>query len=131
MIWVTARIKWIMALSGLATFSMIYAALVPKQAVTGLFGAQLSGPGAEIVVRNWGALIALMGAMLIYGAFAAAHRNFVLIVVGTSKLIFIGLVIGFGWELVGLQLGASLVFDAVFIALFAVYLWDQPSRSNG
>ena len=73
----------------------------------------------------------LRAGVLIYGAFAAAHRNFVLIVVATSKVIFIGLVIGFGWQFVGLQLGASLAVDAIFVTLYAAYLGNQLRRSNG
>jgi len=34
------------------------------------FGVALEGPVSEIVVRNWGALIGLVGAMLIYVAIA-------------------------------------------------------------
>lgn len=32
------------------------------------FGDELHGPVAEVVVRNWGVLIGLMGVMLTYGA---------------------------------------------------------------
>ena len=45
-----------------------------------MFGATLEGPLAEIVVRNWGILIALIGGMLIYGAFEPYSRRLVLIV---------------------------------------------------
>ena len=48
---------------------MVYAALAPQSALHSIFGSTLDGPLAEIVVRNWGALITLIGAMLIYGAF--------------------------------------------------------------
>jgi hypothetical protein len=60
------------------------------------FGDTLEGPLAEIVVRNWGALIALVGAMLIYGAYTPPVRRLVLSVAGLSKLVFIVLVLSQG-----------------------------------
>ena len=67
--WIVTKMKWIMLLSGVLTFTMVYAAVAPQAALRSTFGETLEGPLAEIVVRNWGALIALIGAMLIYGAF--------------------------------------------------------------
>lgn len=53
-------------------------------------------PLAEIVVRNWGVLIAIVGGMLIYGAFQPNVRRLVLTVAGASKLAFIVLILLFG-----------------------------------
>lgn len=50
------------------------------------FGDTLEGSVSEIVVRNWGALIGLVGAMLIYGAYHPATRPLVLAVAGISEL---------------------------------------------
>ena len=61
------HIKWIMLVSGALTCTMIYAFIAPQAALTSTFGAALEGPVANVVVRNWGALITLVGAMLIYG----------------------------------------------------------------
>ena len=80
--WIVAKIKWIMLVSGALTCTMIYAAIAPQAALRSSFGAALDGPLAEIVVRNWGALIALVGAMLIYGAFNPATRPLVLTIAG-------------------------------------------------
>ena len=65
MSWIVANIHRIMILSGVLTMTMIYAALAPEAALRSTFGENVSGPVADIVVRNWGALIALVGAMLI------------------------------------------------------------------
>ena len=62
---IAAYIKWIMLVSGALTCTMVYAAIAPQAALRATFGETLQGPLAEIVVRNWGALITLMGAMLI------------------------------------------------------------------
>ena len=64
---ITANIKWVMLISGALTFTMVYAVIAPEAALTSTFGEPLHGPVAEVVVRNWGALIALIGGMLIYG----------------------------------------------------------------
>ena len=65
MSWIVVNIHWIMILSAVLTMTMVYAALAPEAALRSTFGESVSGPVADIVVRNWGALIALVGAMLI------------------------------------------------------------------
>jgi len=80
MIWIVASMKWIMPVSGALTCTMLYATIAPQAGLRGTFGDALHGPVAEIVVRNWGVLIGLMGAMLIYGAYAlqsssGSHSN--------------------------------------------------------
>ena len=44
-------------------------------ALNSTFSETLNGPLAEIVVRNWGVLIAIVGAMLIYGVFDRPSRR--------------------------------------------------------
>jgi len=90
---ITKHIKWIMPVSGALTCAMFYAALSPQAALLSTLGAFVSGPLAEIVVRNWGALITLLGAMLIYGAFRPIHRTRIIAVATSSKMIFTGLVL--------------------------------------
>jgi hypothetical protein len=120
--WIVTKIKWIMLLSGALTCTMIYAAIAPQAALRSTFGVSLEGPLAEIVVRNWGALIALVGAMLIYGAFNAPTRPLVLVVAVISKITFIGLVLTYGTQYLGHQAGVSLAVDVVMVALFIGYL---------
>lgn len=125
--WIIANMKWIMLVSGVLTFTMIYAAIAPQAALRLTFGETLDGPLAEIVVRNWGALITLVGAMLIYGAFSPASRPLVLTVAGVSKLVFIGLVLTYGTQFLGQQAGVAITIDLVMVVLFIVYLirWGQ------
>jgi hypothetical protein len=119
---IVANIKWIMLLSGLLTLTMIYAAVAPRAALHANFGETLEGPLADIVVRNWGVLIALVGAMLIYGAINPLVRPVVLIVAGVSKLAFMALVVSYGWRYLGHQVGIAVAIDLVMVALFACYL---------
>ncbi len=115
------NIKWIMLVSGVLTCTMIYAAIAPEAALISTFGASVSGPVAEIVVRNWGALITLVGVMLIYGAFNEQHRSFILAIASISKIIFIGLVLGFGSQYLD-KAGIAIGFDSVVVLLFLIYL---------
>ena len=78
-------IKPVMIISGALTLTMIYAVIAPQAALSGLFGETLSGPLAEIIVRNWGALIAIGGAMLVWGAFHPEVRSLVLLAVGGQQ----------------------------------------------
>ena len=121
--WIVASMKWIMLVSGALTCTMLYAAIAPQTALRGTFGDILQGPVAEIVVRNWGALIGLVGAMVIYGAFNTAARPLVLTVAGLSKLTFITLIMVHGRPFLGQQAGIAVVSDVIQVALFAGYLF--------
>jgi hypothetical protein len=122
MSWIVAKMKWVMLLSGALTLTMVYAAVDPQASLRSTFGESLEGPVAEIVVRNWGVLIALVGAMLIYGAFHPASRPLVLAIAGISKVAFIALVLVHGSRYLGQQAGVAIAVDAVMVLLFAWYL---------
>ena len=122
MIWIVTSMKWIMLVSGVLTCTMLYATVAPQAALQSTFGDTIQGPVAEIVVRNWGVLIGLMGAMLIYGAFNAAARPLILIVAGLSKVTFIALILVLGRSFLGYQAGVAVVSDLIQVSLFFGYL---------
>jgi len=122
MSFVAGNIKWIMLMSGALTCTMVYAVIAPQAALRSTFGETLEGPLAEIVVRNWGALITLVGTMLIYGAFNPQVRSLALTVAGASKLVFAALVLSHGGRYLGHQAGIAIAIDLVWVALFACYL---------
>ena len=122
MSWIVDKIKWIMLVTGLLTCTMLYAALAPAAALRATFGESLSGPLAEIVVRNWGALIVLVGAMLIYGAYDPPARPLIVTVAALSKLIFIALVLVYGRHYLGQQAGMVVAIDSAMVLLYAGYL---------
>lgn len=111
-----------MLVSGALTCTMIYAAIAPQAALQGTFGETLNGPLAEIVVRNWGILITMIGAMLIYGAYHPDSRRLVLAVAALTKLAFIALVLAQGSRYLNQQAGIAIAVDAVWVVLFACYL---------
>lgn len=126
--WISAGMKWIMLISGILTSTMLYAAIEPQAALRSSFGQALEGPVAEIVVRNWGALIALVGGMLIYGAYRPLSRPLILVVAGLSKLVFITLVLVFGRQYLQYQAGVAVAVDGLMVVLFAVYLVAQKAE---
>jgi len=128
MSWIVAHVKWIMIVSGALTSTMLYAAIAPQAALRSSFGETLEGPLAETLVRNWGALIFLVGAMLIYGAHHPPSRPLILTVAGLSKLAFIGLVLAQGRRYLGHQAGIAVVIDLVMVALFLAYLVGARRR---
>lgn len=87
--WIVGGMKWIMLVSGVLTCTMRYAAISPRAAIRSTFGVSLDGPVADIAVRNWGVLIGLVGATLLYGAFNTVARPLILTVAGASKVVFI------------------------------------------
>jgi len=120
--WIVSSMKWIMLISGVLTCTMLYAAVSPQAAIRSTFGDTLEGPVANIVVRNWGVLIGLVGAMLLYGAFNTVARPLILTVAGASKLAFIGLILVLGRQYLNYQAGVAVVSDVIQISLFAIYL---------
>jgi hypothetical protein len=127
--WLVRNIKWIMLVSGLLTCTMVYAAVAPQAALHATFGETLSGPLAEIIVRNWGILITLIGAMLVYGAFVPPSRTLILTVAGLSKLSFVVLVLSHGGRYLGQQAGIAIGVDALWVLLFACLVMCQRGEA--
>ncbi len=124
--------KAVMVVSGLLTATMIQAAFDPQGALHATFGEDLQGPLAEVVVRNWGILIALMGGLLVYGAFRPAARPPILVAAGLSKMAFIGLVLSQGTLYLGHGAGIAVAIDTAMVVLFAVYLaWPALPAIRG
>lgn len=73
--WIIAKFKWIMLVTGVLTASMFYYAIAPNAALRADFGQGRKGPLAELIVRNWGVLVGLVGVMLVYGAFVPPARG--------------------------------------------------------
>ena len=115
-------VNWILIVSGVITATMVYAAVAPGAALRSMFGETLEGPLAEVVVRNWAALITMVGIALIYAGATATLTVPVLVFAGVSKLIFISLVISQGRRFMRRQAGAAVIVDAIFVVLYAAIL---------
>jgi hypothetical protein len=124
---IVSYIRWIMLVSGLLTLTMNQALVFPGAAMLANFGEAPGGAAATLVVRNWGALIGLVGAMLIWGAFRPDLRRPFLILAGASKIVFIGLVLSAGGTYLGHQAGLAIAVDGLWVLLFALYLVAAPA----
>lgn len=120
--WIVTKIKWIMLVSGVLTCTMVYTAIAPQAALLSTFGESLDGSLAEIIVRSWGSVITLLGAMLIYGAYNPPSRPLILTISGLSKLMFVVLVLVYGRQYLDHQIGVAIVFDSGMVVLFGIYL---------
>ena len=123
-------IKPLMIVSGILTTTMVYAAIAPAAALQSTFGESLSGPVAELVVRNWGVLIALVGLMLIHGAFDPSTRRLALLAASASKAAFITLVLSNGGRYLEHGAGTAVVIDSVMVVLFTGYLIATRPLTN-
>lgn len=117
-----SNFKWVMLISGLLTCTMFLGLTSPETSLKSNFGDTIEGSSTGIIVRNWAALIGLMGIMLIYGAFNPPVRKFSLIIAGISKVIFITLILSLGNQYLKFGVGTAVVVDSIMVVLFIAYL---------
>lgn len=128
---INAQIKWTMLVSGLFTCSMFLALVAPQSGLEMLFGeAVLEEPYTEIVVRNWGGLIGMVGTLLVYGAFKTHSRNLILVIAAGSKSVFIGLNLVIGIDYISTSI-AAIVLDSICVALYLLFLVSTRSANDG
>ena len=127
MLFFVSNFRWVMLIAGLLTCTMFLGLFSPQASLKSNFGETLEGPSYEIIVRNWAALIGLMGIMLIYGAFNPTVRRFSLVIAGISKIIFIILVLSLGQSYLKFGVGTAVVVDSIMIVLFIAYLFLSRS----
>ncbi len=126
---IAKNIKWIMLVSGVLTSTLLLAAIAPDSALRMIFGETLEGPLSDIIVRNWGVLVGLVGILLIYGAFNEHVRKLVLVLATISKVAFVGLILAFGTNYLS-KVGTSIAIDTLFIVLFVVYLLGEMNTQD-
>lgn len=126
---IAKNIKWIMLVSGVLTSTLLLAAIAPDSALTMIFGETLEGPLSDIIVRNWGVLVGLVGMLLIYGAFNEHVRKLILVLALTSKVTFVGLILAFGSSYLS-KVWTSIAIDTLFIVLFVVYLLGEMNTQD-
>jgi hypothetical protein len=82
------QIELILLLTGLATAGALALFLAPVTMMKVVFGQAPSDALGVLVVRNWGLLVCLVGALLIYAAYHAEVRVPTLIVAVVEKAAF-------------------------------------------
>ena len=126
--------KWTMLVSGLLTCTMFVGLVSPGYSLASNFGetTAIPSPALEIIIRNWSALIGLVGIMLIYGALVPNVRRFALIIAGTSKIIFIALILTYGRQYMTANAGTAVIADSFMVLVYLVYLLvPDPEQRTG
>ena len=122
-------IKWIMLTTGLATGSTLSVVFAPQDALMSMFGANLTEPLTDVVVRSWGYLVFLMGALLIYGALKPEPRKLCIVTAGIRKIGFLLLILKFGSDYLE-ALRVTVIFDSAVIAVLGIYLVASKSTAE-
>lgn len=121
------NMQWVLLVCGLLTLSMAQAIFAPRATMRAYFGEAPDSPAVDLLMRNWGMLVAAGGGLLVYAAFTPEARPLTLVFVGAGKLMFIVLVLMAGGAVLKKQAGLAIVIDAIMIALFAAYLLGRPA----
>lgn len=120
--WIVAKIKWIMLVAGALTCSTLCAVVMPSEAVDFLFDRTLDSSFAWVIVPSWAALVGIVGALLIYGAFVPQVRTLVLSVASASKLSFLGLMLAHGRQFLDDKVSLVIALDVLMVTLFIVFM---------
>jgi len=114
------NIQWVLLVAGLLTFSMIQATIAPRGTVRTYFGEAPDSPQFDLVVRNWGMLIAAAGALLIWASFEPGVRLAAIALAIVTKTAFIALMLGSG--VMKRQAWVALAVDSIMVVLFVTYV---------
>lgn len=123
------NMQWVLLVCGLLTLSMIQAVFAPRATVRAYFGEAQEGPQFDLIVRNWGMLIAAGGALLVWASFEPGVRLAAIVLAGVTKIAFIALMLGSG--VMKRQAWVALVADSFMAALFAAYLLATLPATQG
>ena len=118
---IVKNIKWIMLFFGVITCTTFFAVIAPQDALLSMFGSNLTEPLANLLVRSWGFLVVIMGALLIYGAFNEETRLLCIITAGGSKVGFLLLIMIFGTNYIE-TLWVTAAFDTFVILILTTYV---------
>jgi hypothetical protein len=116
-----AHIELILLITGVATAGALVVFLAPVPVMRVLFGQAPSDALGVFIVRHWGLLVCLVGALLIYAAYHAEVRTPTLIVAIVEKAaLVLGLLISPFRQRPTVI--AMVLADATMAALYLVYL---------
>ena len=118
---IVKNIKWIILFFGVITCTTFFAVIAPQDALLSMFGSNLTEPLANLLVRSWGFLVFIMGALLIYGAFNEETRLLCIITEGVSKVGFLLLIMIFGTNYIE-TLWVTAAFDTFVILILTTYV---------
>lgn len=122
MTWLIDNIHIVLIVSGLLTITMLQFAIAPARSLKSTYGETLEGPLVDLVVRGWGFLIALIGAMLLWAAFHPETRTLAIGAAVASKLFYIGALLAHRKRFLKGFAAVTAGVDVVMVALLAAWL---------
>ena len=122
MTWLIDHIHIVLIVSGLLTLTMLQFAIAPTRSSISTYGEALKGPLVDLMVRGWGFLIALIGAMLLWAAFHPETRTLAVAAALASKLFYIGALIAHRKRFLKGFAAVTVGVDLVMVALLAAWL---------
>ena len=128
MIWLIDNIHIVLIVSGLLTATMLQFAITPAQSLKSTYGETLEGPLVDLVVRGWGFLIALVGAMLLWAAFHPETRTLAVGVAIASKLFYIGALVAHRDRFLKGFAAVTAGVDVIMVGLMAAWLAGTLGR---
>jgi len=122
MTWLIDHIHIVLIVGGLLTISMLQFAIAPTRSSVSSYGETLEGPLVDLMVRGWGFLIALVGAMMLWAAFHPETRALVAGVAIASKLFYIGALVAHRKRFLKGFAAVTVAVDLVMVALLGAWL---------
>jgi hypothetical protein len=122
MTWLIDNIHVVLIVSGLLTITMLQVAIAPARALKSTYGEVLEGPLVDLVVRGWGFLIALIGAMLLWAAFHPETRTLAVGAAIASKLFYVSALVAHRKRFLKGFAAVTAGVDVVMVVLLTAWL---------
>jgi hypothetical protein len=89
---ITTHIQAILMVTGLATMGAIGAFVAPRRALKLVFSDETPREVTLVLLRHWGLLIFLVGALLVFAAYHPDIQVPAMVMAGVEKIVLAGLV---------------------------------------
>ena len=122
MTWLIDNIHIVLIVGGLLTITMLQFAIAPARASKSTYGETLEGPLVDLMVRGWGFLIALVGAMMLWAAFHPETRTLAVGAAIASKLFYIGALVAHRKRFLKGFAAVTAGVDVLMVVLLAAWL---------
>ncbi|MEN8722247.1 MAG: hypothetical protein ABF335_05100 [Alphaproteobacteria bacterium] len=113
---------WVLYITGAFTLLPLLGFFNPAQAMQGTFGREPADDIERLVMRHWGLLVGMAGALLIWAGFEEAYRTPILLFAAIEKIAIVFMIFSIRDKLQGTQAPGIMVADSVMAALYVIYL---------
>ncbi len=118
---ITLYIDTILLAVGVATFSIIVQAILPRYALATFFGKRVDDSYTLFLARSGGIPIAIIGLLLIWASFDESIRWQIIVAALIGKTLFL-VTIASSWRTAGKGYALTVTVDGIAVFLFALYL---------